>query len=187
MAIPLVNDRNGFTILATHTGQRPVLVIVSEWTLTLMTSHKKEPTSTFWFTENYGMWTWSRPVGLNGIKKRNLMSLWRGLMSLCMVWLNCLFAIWFFCLFGCFIGVRVSENVCCCICFCFWGLCSPCIRCIFFKYSIFVLTPSSLPFLLPSVLQFGRGQCLPKLSFMLQGGRDQLPQTVETLYTSFQP
>lgn len=57
----------------------------------------------------------------------------------------------------------------------------------FFKYSIFVLTPSSLPFLLPSVLQFGRGQCLPKLSFMLQGGQNQLPQTVETLYTSFQP
>lgn len=47
------------------------------------------------------------------------MSLWKGLMSLCMVWLNCFvfsFA-WFFW------GVR--PNVCCCVCFYFWGPCSP--------------------------------------------------------------
>lgn len=113
---------------------------------------------------------WLRPVGLNGIKKRNLMSLWKGLMSLCMVWLNCSFAILFFVfcltvLLGC-----VPENVCCCICFYSWGLCSPCIslspystcKDVFFKYSIFVLTPSSLPFLFPSVLRIGRGQCFAK-------------------------
>lgn len=47
MATPLVNDGNSLTILVTLTGHRDlVLVIVSEWTLTLMTSHKKEPMST---------------------------------------------------------------------------------------------------------------------------------------------
>lgn len=105
------------------------LSLFSEWTLTLMTSHKKkeEPMRTFnWFTEKAGRRTWSRSVGLIGIRTRNLMSLWRGLMSLCMVWLNCLFAILFVCRFGCFYwGARVSQNVCRCVCFYFWGLCSP--------------------------------------------------------------
>ena len=95
-------------------------------------------------------WDWM------GFKKRNLMSLWKGLMSLCMVWLNCLFAILFFFVWLFYWGV--CQNVCCCICFYSWGLCSPCISLspystckdvFFFEYSIFVLTPSSLPFLSP--------------------------------------
>lgn len=86
-----------------------------------------------------------------GFKKKNLMSLWKGLMSLCMVWLNCLFAIFFvvcLVLLGC-----MCRNVCSCICFYFWGLCSPCVslspystcRFIFLlKTSIFVLNPPAL-------------------------------------------
>ncbi len=71
-------------------------------------------------------------------------------------WIACLpFFLFCFCLavlLGC-----VLENVCCCICFYSWGLCSPCIsllpystcKDVFFKYSIFVLTPRSLPSLPP--------------------------------------
>lgn len=55
IAIPLVNDGHNLTTLASLAGSlRSVRVIVSERTLTLLTSHKEEPTSTSWFTENYG-------------------------------------------------------------------------------------------------------------------------------------
>lgn len=96
-------------------------------------------------------------MGLNGIKKRNLMSLWKGLMSLFMVWLNCLFAILFlFFLFGCFIGVCVRMFAVV-FAFIFEDCVLPVSAChptqpakmYFFEYSIFVLTPSSLPFLSP--------------------------------------
>lgn len=47
-AILLVNDRPRLA---------ETRVMVSERTLTLLTSHKEEPLSTFWFTENNGSWT----------------------------------------------------------------------------------------------------------------------------------
>lgn len=134
-----------------------------------MNSHKKkkkEPMRTLnWFTEKPGRWTWWRSVGRIGIRTRNLMSLWRGLMSLCMIWLNCLFCNFvclFVCRFGCFYwGVCAYQNVCRCVCFYSWGLCSPRVslssyyprKDAFFKNSpIFVLNnpyPSSPLFPLP--------------------------------------
>lgn len=111
------------------------------------------------------------------------MSLWKGLMSLCMVWLNCLFAILFFCFFFVWLFYwGVCQNVCCCFCFYSWGLCSPCIslssystcKDVFFWILHLCFNPQLSSFPLPSVLLFGRGQHLPKPSFMLWSGWNKL-------------
>lgn len=133
-------------------------VIVSDWTLTLLTSHKEEPLRTFWFTEIHGRWTWLNSGGLNWGEKRNLMSLWKGLMSLCMVWLTWLFAVfcfYFFVFFICFLGVCVRLFA---VVFAFilrteFSLYQSVtllnLQRFLFKYSMFVLTPRSLPFFHP--------------------------------------
>lgn len=84
------------------------------------------------------------------MKKRNLMSLWKGLMSLCMDWLTCLFAIFF-----CFLFVwQFSWVVCQRMFAVFSFILEDCVLFVsvchltspakmhFFKYPIFVLTPA---------------------------------------------
>lgn len=119
------------------------------------------------------------------------MSLWKGLMSLFMVWLNCLFAILFlFFLFGCFIGVCVRMFAVV-FAFIFEDCVLPVSAChptqpakmYFFEYSHLCFNPQLSSFPLPSVLLFGRGQRLPKPSFMLWSGWNKLPQTAEILST----
>lgn len=61
------------------------------------------------------------------------------------------------------------------------SVCHPSCKDVFFKYSICIFTPSSLPFLL-SVLWFGREHYLPKPSFMLRSRWNHVPPTAETLH-----
>lgn len=86
----------------------------------------------------------------------NLMSLWKGLMSLCMVWLTWLFAVVFFFFFSFavfWVCVRLFAVVFAFILRTEFSLYQSVtllnLQRFIFKYSTFVLTPSSLPFFHP--------------------------------------
>lgn len=135
-------------------------VIVSDWTLTLLTSHKEEPLRTFWFTENHGRWTWLSSGGLNlgGGEEKLDVTLERpdvtlyGLIDLVV----CRFLFLFFCFlllfFGC-VCVRLFAVVFAFILRTEFSLYQSVtllnLQRFLFKYSMFVLTPSSLPFFHP--------------------------------------
>lgn len=115
MATPLVNDGNSLTILVTLTGHRDlVLVIVSEWTLTLMTSHKKEPMSTLLVYREFmgdglyhDQWDWM------GSKRETWCHFGEAWCHFVWFdWIACLpFCFFFLVVFGCFIGVCVCQRM----------------------------------------------------------------------------
>lgn len=87
-------------------------------------------------------------------------------------WCHFVWFDWLACLPFCFVFLGcVSENVCYCICFYSWGLCSPCIslssystcKDVFFKIlHLCFKPPQRPPFPPPSPLRFGRGQVFAK-------------------------
>lgn len=106
-------------------------------------------------------------------------------------WIACLpFCFFVFFLFGCFIGVCVRMFA---VVFAFIledcvlpvSACHPTqpAKMYFFEYSIFVLTPSSLPFLSPPSSYSAEGSICQSRHSCFEAGETNLPQTAEILST----